>query len=63
MQISSLHSYRAVVQYPGADGIYQFATQQIIGLKARCWEHAIFAAHAVTGGLVIDCYRQDGVRG
>ena len=54
-----LQSYRAIVRTNTGADIYQFAGHQVIGLKARNFEDAVIAAGKVTGGHVLEVYRQD----
>jgi len=59
MQPAPPHSYRAVVKRLPPTDTHQLPQVEIVGLKARDASHAIAAALAVTGAVIIEVYRQD----
>ena len=59
MQITPLHSYRAIVRHGEHDPAAPDLNTELIGLKASDVASAYRAAAAVTGGQVREVYRQD----
>ena len=58
MQITQVHSYRAIIRRGEFDPDYPEAGQEIIGLKAPNAQVAMQSAHEVTGAKVVVVYRQ-----
>ena len=59
MQLHKLHSYRATIERGEHDPAEPLARVERIGLKAASAQQAAELAHAVTGGRVVDVYRQE----
>ena len=62
MQITQVHSYRAIIRRGEFDSDYPEAGQEIIGLKAPNAQAAMQAAHTATGAKVVVVYRQKNGR-